>query len=542
MGNIFDVAKMINVNEKYLIPFGYDKAKISLKIMDELKDRPNGKLVLVTAITPTKAGEGKTTTSIGLHDGLRYIGVPSLVCLREPSLGPVFGIKGGATGGGKALVVPSEDINLHFTGDMHALTSSINLIAACIDNSIWQGNELNINPERVLWKRALDMNDRALRKVTVSEGETKCAPRQEEFVITVASELMAILCLSKDVEDFMNRINNIIVAYSYDEKPVFLRQLRISHAIMKLMITALNPNLVQTLEGNPAIIHGGPFANIAHGCNSIIATKMALKLAPVVVTEAGFGADLGAEKFLDIKCRVAGLKPDAVVVVATIRALKMHGGQPFEELANENVEALKNGVCNLKKHIENVEKYGVPAVVCINHFASDTEAETAFLSKWCEENGYDHAYCSAFADGGKGGAELAKAVMNILNTKESHYHPLYDVNRPIKEKIETICKEIYGAGEVVYTDAANKQIEDFTKLGFDKTPICIAKTPQSLTDDPKVLGAPRGFTVTIREVRLSAGANFIVPLTGAIMTMPGLPKVPAAVKMEDVSYDQKLDH
>ena len=542
MGNIFDVAKMINVDEKYLIPFGYDKAKISLKIMDELKDRPNGKLVLVTAITPTKAGEGKTTTSIGLHDGLRYIGVPSLVCLREPSLGPVFGIKGGATGGGKALVVPSEDINLHFTGDMHALTSSINLIAACIDNSIWQGNELNINPERVLWKRALDMNDRALRKVTVSEGETKCAPRQEEFVITVASELMAILCLSKDVDDFMNRINNIIVAYSYDEKPVFLRQLRISHAIMKLMITALNPNLVQTLEGNPAIIHGGPFANIAHGCNSIIATKMALKLAPVVVTEAGFGADLGAEKFLDIKCRVAGLKPDAVVVVATIRALKMHGGQPFEELANENVEALKNGVCNLKKHIENVEKYGVPAVVCINHFASDTEAETAFLSKWCEENGYNHAYCSAFADGGKGGAELAKAVMNILNTKESHYHPLYDVNRPIKEKIETICKEIYGAGEVVYTDAANKQIEDFTKLGFDKTPICIAKTPQSLTDDPKVLGAPRGFTVTIREVRLSAGANFIVPLTGAIMTMPGLPKVPAAVKMEDVPYDQKLDH
>ncbi len=542
MGNIFDVAKMINVDEKYLIPFGYDKAKISLKIMDELKDRPNGKLVLVTAITPTKAGEGKTTTSIGLHDGLRYIGVPSLVCLREPSLGPVFGIKGGATGGGKALVVPSEDINLHFTGDMHALTSSINLIAACIDNSIWQGNELNINPERILWKRALDMNDRALRKVTVSEGETKCAPRQEEFVITVASELMAILCLSKDVDDFMNRINNIIVAYSYDEKPVFLRQLRISHAIMKLMITALNPNLVQTLEGNPAIIHGGPFANIAHGCNSIIATKMALKLAPVVVTEAGFGADLGAEKFLDIKCRVAGLKPDAVVVVATIRALKMHGGQPFEELANENVEALKNGVCNLKKHIENVEKYGVPAVVCINHFASDTEAETAFLSKWCEENGYDHAYCSAFADGGKGGAELAKAVMNILNTKESHYHPLYDVNRPIKEKIETICKEIYGAGEVVYTDAANKQIEDFTKLGFDKTPICIAKTPQSLTDDPKVLGAPRGFTVTIREVRLSAGANFIVPLTGAIMTMPGLPKVPAAVKMEDVPYDQKLDH
>ncbi len=542
MGNIFDVAKMINVDEKYLIPFGYDKAKISLKIMDELKDRPNGKLVLVTAITPTKAGEGKTTTSIGLHDGLRYIGVPSLVCLREPSLGPVFGIKGGATGGGKALVVPSEDINLHFTGDMHALTSSINLIAACIDNSIWQGNELNINPERVLWKRALDMNDRALRKITISEGETKCAPRQEEFVITVASELMAILCLSADENDFMNRVNNIIVAYSYDNKPVFLKQLRISHAVMKLMITALNPNLVQTLEGNPAIIHGGPFANIAHGCNSIIATKMGLKLAPVVVTEAGFGADLGAEKFLDIKCRVAGLKPDAVVVVATIRALKMHGGQPFEELANENVEALKNGVCNLQKHIENVQKYDVPAIVCINHFASDTEAETAWLSKWCEDNGYDYAYCSAFADGGKGAEALARGVMNILENKKSNYHPLYDVNKPIKEKIETICKEIYGAGNVVYTEDAEKQIEDYTKLGFDKTPICIAKTPQSLTDDPKVLGAPKGFTVTIREVRLSAGANFIVPLTGAIMTMPGLPKVPAAVKMEDVPYDQKLDH
>ena len=542
MGNIFDIAKRINIDEKYIIPFGYDKAKISLKIMDELKDRPNGKLVLVTAITPTKAGEGKTTTSIGLHDGLNYIGVPSLVCLREPSLGPVFGIKGGATGGGKALVVPSEDINLHFTGDMHALTSSINLIAACIDNSIWQGNELNINPERVLWKRALDMNDRALRRITISEGETKCAPRQEEFVITVASELMAILCLARDENDFMDRVNNIIVAYNYDNKPVFLRDLRISHAVMKLMITALNPNLVQTLEGNPAIIHGGPFANIAHGCNSIIATKMALKLAPVVVTEAGFGADLGAEKFLDIKCRVAGLKPDAVVVVATIRALKMHGGQPFEELGNENVDALANGVCNLQKHIENVEKYGVPAIVCINHFASDTEAETAWLSKWCEDNGYDYAYCSAFADGGKGAEALARGVMNILNIKKSNYHPLYDVNLPIKEKIEIIAKEIYGAGNVVYTEEAEQQIKDYTALGFDKTPICIAKTPQSLTDDAKVLGAPKGFTVTVKEVRLSAGANFIVPLTGAIMTMPGLPKVPAAVKMEDVPYDQKLDH
>ncbi|HHT66640.1 MAG TPA: formate--tetrahydrofolate ligase [Erysipelotrichaceae bacterium] len=542
MSNIFDIAKKINIDDKYVIPYGYDKAKISLKIMDELEDRPDGKLVLVTAITPTKAGEGKTTTSIGLSDGLNYIGVPSLVCLREPSLGPVFGIKGGATGGGKALVVPSEDINLHFTGDMHALTSSINLIAACIDNSIFQGNPLNIDPKRILWKRALDMNDRALRKVTISQGETKCEPRQEEFVITVASELMAILCLARDADDFMNRVNNIMVAYSSDNKPIFLRDLRISHAVMKLMVAALNPNLVQTLEGNPAFIHGGPFANIAHGCNSIIATKMALKLSPVVVTEAGFGADLGAEKFFNIKCQVAGLKPHAVVVVATIRALKMHGGQPFEDLENENLEALKNGVCNLQKHLENVEKFGVPSLVCINHFDSDTKDETAYLSKWCEDNGHDYAFCTVFADGARGAETLARGVMNILSNKESHYHPLYDYNLPIKEKISIVCKEMYGAKNVVYTDEAEKQIRDYARLGFDKTPVCIAKTPLSLSDDPKVLGVPKDFVITIREVRLSAGANFIVPLTGAVMTMPGLPKVPAAVKMEDVPYDQKLDH
>ena len=542
MKNIYDVASDAGIKREYVIPYGLDKAKIDLKINEELKDKSNGKLVLVTAITPTKAGEGKTTTSIALTDGFHKIGINSLLCLREPSLGPVFGLKGGATGGGLASVTPSEDINLHFTGDRHALTSSINLISAVIDNHIYQGNELGIDPSRILWKRALDMNDRALRSVTVNLDEKKSEPRHDEFVITVASEMMAILCLSRDGEDFINRIKQIVIAYNFDGEPVKLEQLRISNAIYKLMKNAFNPNLVQTLEGNPAIIHGGPFANIAHGCNSIIATKMALKLAPVVVTEAGFGADLGAEKFLDIKCRVAGLKPDAVVVVATIRALKMHGGQPFEELANENVEALANGVCNLQKHIENVEKYGVPAIVCINHFASDTEAETAWLSKWCEDNGYDYAYCSAFADGAKGAEALAKGVMNILNSKKSNYHPLYDVNLPIKEKIEIIAKEIYGAGQVVYTDDANKQIEDFTKLGFDKTPICIAKTPQSLTDDAKVLGAPRGFTVTVKEVRLSAGANFIVPLTGAIMTMPGLPKVPAAVKMEDVPYDQKLDH
>lgn len=533
MQNIYDIAKKAGIEAKYVIPYGSDKCKIDLAINESLKDKKDGKLVLVTAITPTKAGEGKTTTSIALQDGFNKIGIPSMLALREPSLGPVFGIKGGATGGGKASVIPSEDINLHFTGDMHALTSSINLIGAIIDNHIFQGNELRIDPERILWKRALDMNDRALRSVTVSQGEKKCAPRHEEFVITVASEMMAILCLSKDMEDFMNRINNIIVAYDLDGKPVFLKQLRISHAIAKLMKQAFNPNMVQTLEGNPCLIHGGPFANIAHGCNSIIATKLALKLAPVVVTEAGFGADLGAEKFLDIKCRVAGLKPDAVVMVATIRALKMHGGQAFEDLTNENVDALLKGVDNLKHHMENIAKYGIPSVVCINHFDSDTEQETAALRKWCEEQGYKVAFCSAFTNGEEGAVELAHAVDEVLKNTESHYHPLYDVNAPIKAKIETICKEIYRAGEVVYTEDAERQIKEFEALGFDKTPVCIAKTPQSFTDNPKILGAPVGFTVTVKEVRLSAGAGFIVPLTGSIMTMPGLPKVPAAVLMED---------
>ena len=533
MENIFEIAKKAHIPEEYLIPYGRDKAKIDLQINETLKDKPNGKLVLVTAITPTKAGEGKTTTSIALQDGLNYIGVPSMLCLREPSLGPVFGIKGGATGGGKASIIPSEDINLHFTGDMHALTSSINLISAVIDNHIFQGNQLRIDSNRILWKRALDMNDRALRNVTVSNGEKKVAPRREEFVITVASELMAILCLAADQDDFIRRINNIIVAYDLDGNPVKLEQLRISHAVCKLMKAAFNPNLVQTLEGNPCIIHGGPFANIAHGCNSIIATKLGLKLAPIVVTEAGFGADLGAEKFLDIKCRVAGLKPDAVVMVATIRALKMHGGQPFEDLANENVEALKNGVTNLEHHLENIAKFGLPTVVCINHFTSDTEAETKTLREWCESKGYKVAFCDAFSNGAKGGEELARLVLKTLDTEKADFHYLYDEKLPICSKIEKICKEIYRAGEVVYTEEAKKQIADYEALGFDKTPVCIAKTPQSMTDDPKVLGAPVGFTITIREVRLSAGANFIVALTGAIMTMPGLPKVPAAVLMED---------
>lgn len=533
MKNIKEIAKKINVSEEYLIPYGHDKAKIDLKIVDTLKDNKDGKLVLVTAITPTKAGEGKTTTSIALHDGFHKINVDSLLCLREPSLGPVFGIKGGATGGGLASVIPSEDINLHFTGDMHALTSSINLIAAIIDNHIYQGNELRINKDKILWKRALDMNDRALRSVYVANDDKKCEPRHDEFVITVASELMAIFCLAKDEEDFRKRVNNIIVAYDLDDKPVYLEKLKISNAILKLMRNALNPNLVQTLEENPCIIHGGPFANIAHGCNSIIATRLALKLSPIVITEAGFGSDLGMEKFMDIACRVGEMKPDAVVMVATIRALKLHGGALFEDLKNENLEALRDGLNNLKQHMENVAKYGVPSVVCINKFDTDTEAEVKLLKEFAIKEGFKVALCDAFTRGGEGAVELAKLVKHVLETEESHYAPIYDVNKSNKEKIETICKEIYRADDVVYSEEALKQLEEFEKIGYTNTPICIAKTPQSFSDDPKLLNTPRNFKITIREIRLSAGANFIVPLTGAVMTMPGLPKVPAAVKMEE---------
>ena len=532
MKNIYDIAKKAGIDEEYVIPYGKDKAKIDLAIMKNLKKNKDGKLVLVTAITPTKAGEGKTTSSIALTDGLNYIGVPSLLCLREPSLGPVFGLKGGATGGGKVSVVPSEDINLHFTGDLHALTSSINLIAAVIDNHIFQGNELRIDPKNILWKRALDMNDRALRSVTVMQDEKKGTPRHEEFVITVASELMAIFCLAKDANDFKKRVQEIIVALDMDGDPIKLKDLQISNAIMKLMRQAINPNLVQTLEGNPAIIHGGPFANIAHGCNSLIATKLALKLAPIVVTEAGFGADLGAEKFLDIKCRVGGLHPDAIVMVATIRALKLHGGQLYEDLDREDVDALLKGTCNLKHHLDTIAKYDVPFVICINHFASDTENETKALVKWCEENNYEYAFCTGFADGAKGCQELAKVVKKTLDTKKSHYHPLYDEKLPIVDKINIICKEVYGAGSVTITEKAIEQIKVFEKMGYGKTPVCIAKTPLSITDDPKIQGAPEGFTITVKEIRLSAGAGFIVALTGSIMTMPGLPKVPAAVKME----------
>ena len=533
MKDIYEIAKSINIDKKYVIPFGLDKGKIDLSLVDEVKGNKDGKLVLVTAITPTKAGEGKTTCSIALTDGLNEIGVPSLLCLREPSLGPVFGLKGGATGGGKASVIPSEEINLHFTGDMHALTSSINLVSAVLDNHIYQGNELGVDPNKIIWKRALDMNDRALRSITINLDDKKAIPHHEEFVITVASEMMAVMCLAKDKDDFIDRVEKIVVAYTFDDKPVTIKDLKISNAIYKLMRVALNPNLVQTLEGNPCIIHGGPFANIAHGCNSLIATKLALKLAPIVVTEAGFGADLGAEKFLDIKSRIGGLHPDAVVMVATIRALKLHGGVKFEELEGENVEALKIGVANLKRHLENIKKYDVPVVICINHFESDSEAETKALEEFCKENNYEVAYSDAFSKGAKGAVELAKLVMRTLETKQSHYHPLYELDKSYKEKIETICKEIYRAGKVEYTDVALEQLEKYEKLGYKNLPVCIAKTPLSFTDNAKVLNAPDDFTVTIREVRLSAGAGFLVALTGSIMTMPGLPKVPAAVKMQE---------
>ena len=534
MKPITEIAKKLNIDDKYVIPFGKDKAKIDLEIKEELASRPNGKLVLVTAITPTKAGEGKTTTTIGLHDGLSRIGVKSLAVLREPSLGPVFGVKGGAVGALKSTIIPSDDINLHFTGDFHALTSTINLISAIIENSVFQGNPLNINPDRIVWTRALDMNDRSLRDITVTSSDSKHSiTHKSEFVITVASELMAIFCIANDEEDFLDKSENIIVAYTFDEKPITVKDLHIRGAIKKLMHTAMNPNLVQTLEENPVIVHGGPFANIAHGCNSVIATKLGLKLADVVVTEAGFGADLGAEKFLDIKCQRAGLKPDAVVLVATVRALKLHGGVKFDDLDKENIEAMKAGICNLKKHAENMKLYGIPVVIAANRFPSDTDAELAELKKWCEANGYRFVINEGAIKGSEGAVDLANAVKDILANEKANFTPLYPIGPgcSIKEKIEKICRQIYGAGEIVYTELAEAQIKEYTDMGFADLAVCMAKTPNSLTDDAKVLGAPTGFTVTVREVRLSAGAGFIVPLTGAVMTMPGLPKTPLACKM-----------
>jgi len=531
---IEEIAKIAGIGSEYLEPYGHYKAKIDARLFTELKDAPDGKLVLITAITPTRAGEGKTTTSIALAEGMARIGQKAMLSLREPSLGPVFGIKGGATGGGLASIDPREDINLHFTGDMHALTSSINLISAVIDNHIFQGNELRIDPQRIVWKRAMDMNDRALREIVVGLGAKNGVERRDGFVITVASELMAILCLAEDAADFQKRVNQIVVAYSDRGEPIRISDLRISHAIMKLMREALKPNLVQTIENNPVLVHGGPFANIAHGCNSLIALKLSRKLAPISITEAGFGSDLGAEKFFDIACRVGGIKPDGVVMVATLRALKMHGGQPLEQIAEENVKALLDGVDNLRVHLENIQKFKVPCIVAINHFASDHQSEIDALEKWCGEHGYVVSFLDGFLKGGEGAIDLAQKVVAMLEAIPSRYEPLYALDDAPEHKIETICREIYRAGKVEFSPLAREQIATFSNMGYGKFPICMAKTPQSMTDDPSILGAPQGFTITIREVALSAGAGFLIALTGDILTMPGLPKVPSAVKMEDM--------
>ncbi|MEA4875217.1 formate--tetrahydrofolate ligase [Anaerorhabdus sp.] len=528
---IDEIVTKAGINPKYVEHYGLTKAKIDLGILDELQSKEDGKLVLVTAINPTKAGEGKSTTTVGLVDGLAKIGKNVMGCLREPSLGPVFGLKGGATGGGYAQVVPMEDINLHFTGDMHAITTANNLVAAILDNSIYQGNELNIDPTKVIWKRCLDMNDRTLRDITIAQGKpTNGVERKDSFCITVATEVMAILCLSKDLKDFEERINRCVVAYTYDNEPVTIKDLKVAGALSVIMKDAIKPNLVQTLEKTPVLIHGGPFANIAHGCNSVIATKMALKLSDYVITEAGFGADLGAEKFLDIKCRLANLKPSAVVIVATIRALKMHGGVDSENLANENVEALLKGVENLEKHIESVKQFGVPMIVAVNKFAKDTDAEVNALIKWCEEKNVSVSLSDAWAKGGEGTVDLAEKVVELCS-KESDFSPIYDVNDSIENKVKIITQKIYGGNDVVFSDEAKTQIELMKKYGWDKLPICMAKTPLSLTDDPKIQGRPHDFDIHVTELKVSAGAGFIVVYTGNIMTMPGLPKVPAALGM-----------
>lgn len=533
---IVEVAKKVGLEEDDLELYGKYKAKVSLDILKRMEDKPNGKLILVTAINPTPAGEGKTTVNIGLSMGLNKIGKTAISALREPSLGPCFGVKGGAAGGGYAQVVPMEDINLHFTGDIHAITTANNLLSALIDNHIHQGNQLNIDPRRITWKRVMDMNDRSLRNIVVGlGGKPNGVPREDGFDITVASEIMAILCLADDLQDLKERIGNIIVAYNYSGEPVYARDLNAAGPLALLLKDAIKPNLVQTLENTPVFIHGGPFANIAHGCNSVLATKMALKLAEYTVTEAGFGADLGAEKFFDIKCRFADLKPDAAVIVATVRALKNHGGVPKEELNKENLEALKKGFENLEKHIENVQKYGVPAVVAINEFPTDTEAEVEYVKNRCKELGAEAVLTQVWAKGGLGGEELARKVVEVVEGKPSEFAPLYDVNLSVKEKIEKIAKEIYGADGVEFTQKCIKDIKQIEKLGLDKMPICMAKTQYSLSDDPKLLGRPKGFKIEVRQIRISAGAGFLVVLTGDIMTMPGLPKVPAANNMDILS-------
>ena len=537
MSHIREVAQTLGIQEDELELYGKYKAKLSDEVWNNVKDRPDGKLVLVTAINPTPAGEGKTTTTVGLGQAMAKLNKKAVIALREPSLGPCFGIKGGAAGGGYAQVVPMEDLNLHFTGDFHAITYANNLLAAMLDNHIQQGNALQIDPRQVVWKRCLDMNDRCLRNVVVGLGNKMDGMvREDHFVITVASEIMAILCLAYDIDYLKKRLGRIIVAYTFAGEPVTADDLQATGAMTALLKDAIKPNLIQTLEHTPALVHGGPFANIAHGCNSVRATKMALKMSDITITEAGFGADLGAEKFFDIKCRKAGLKPDAVVLVATVRALKYNGGVAKSDLAEENLEALKKGIVNLEKHIENIQKYDVPVIVTLNSFITDTEAENTFIREFCEERGCEFALSEVWEKGGEGGIALAEKVLDTLENKESHFHTLYEDELSLKEKIEKIATEIYGAKGVVYEPAASKQLAKIEDMGFGNLPICMAKNQYSLSDDAKKLGRPENFDIHIREVYVSAGAGFVVALTGAIMTMPGLPKVPAANGI-DVSED-----
>ncbi len=536
---IAEVAEKIGIPADSLEMYGKYKAKISEEFIRSVKDRKNGKLVLVTAINPTPAGEGKTTTTVGIGEAMGRLNKKAVIALREPSLGPCFGIKGGAAGGGYAQVVPMEDLNLHFTGDFHAITSANNLLAAMLDNHIFQGNALGIDPKQVVWKRCMDINDRALRNIIVGLGKkTDGVVREDTFVITVASEIMAILCLAEDMEDLKKRLSKIIVAYKYDGTPVTAGDLKAVGSMAALLKDAMQPNIIQTIENTPAIVHGGPFANIAHGCNSIRATKTALKLADIVITEAGFGADLGAEKFFDIKCRIAGLKPDAVVLVATVRALKYNGGVPKDELGTENLAALEKGIVNLEKHIENLKKYNVPVIVTLNKFVSDSEKELDYVEKFCRNRGCDFALSEVWEKGGEGGLELANCVLKTLETKESHFKPLYEDDLSLTDKIEKVCKEIYGASNVTYDASALKAIRKIEEMGFDKVPVCLAKNQYSLSDDPKKLGRPTNFTVNIREAYIDAGAGFLVAITGTMMTMPGLPKKPAAESIDVI--DEKI--
>ena len=540
MKHIKEVAVQAGISEDELEFYGKYKAKLSDELWNRIKDNEDGKLVLVTAINPTPAGEGKTTTSVGLGQAFAKLGKKAMIALREPSLGPCFGIKGGAAGGGYAQVVPMEDLNLHFTGDFHAITSANNLLAAMLDNHIQQGNTLGIDPRQVVWKRCVDMNDRVLRNIVVGLGrKTDGMVREDHFVITVASEIMAILCLADDLADLKRRLGRIIVAYNFKGEPVTADDLQATGAMAALLKDAIKPNLIQTLEHTPALVHGGPFANIAHGCNSVRATKMALKLSDITVTEAGFGADLGAEKFFDIKCRMAGLKPDAVVLVATVRALKYNGGVAKADLAEENLDALAKGIVNLEKHIENIQKYGVPVIVTLNSFVTDTDAENAFIEKFCRERGCEFALSEVWEKGGECGVDLAQKVLETLETKESDFHTLYNDELSLKDKIRTIAQEIYGAHDVVYEPAAEKQLAKIESMGFGSFPICMAKNQYSLSDDATKLGRPENFDIHIREVYVSAGAGFVVALTGAVMTMPGLPKVPAANGI-DVTDDGKI--